>query len=266
MVDAIANIAFAALLCGVLWFMFTGMRSKHGPAKSLRGLNRYGDPPPWGATVLTALACVTLARFSDSTWRWPAFEWTCLWTAVIIGVLCGLFGGKKWLQGTCDFVCGTATIAALLAWVAEARSGSLATSVVAVCLFLIMVIAWLVRPGRRSHEYRPIGFPMFAATDVTIFLASSVGESLFPTLDFWARATLGLLLAVVLAFMPWSVLMLAAVGVAFADLYLSFVLGGGDEVRQEWFVVQLLTVTGALLAQLLGRFFSAPFRSGGIFG
>lgn len=206
-------------LVGILLFILGGMRSGHGPAKTIKGFSRYRDPQPWATALLSGLAVAAIAVALGG----PAAVYAAL--AVGVGVACGVSSGST---GPLSYAVGLVGALAAICTSGQflAQSGPDFMLNLTLLVGLAIVFAALGVFRRRPHE----GLAWFAVVEILVFLLSPLGGSL---LDLPAAAAYGslavtIIVVVVLALVAEALLTLFAAAVALTALPLAAMGWTGD--------------------------------------
>lgn len=229
--EILLGLVLIAGLAGILLFILGGMRSGHGAAKSLRGLNRYHNPQPWAAATLSGLAIAVIA----DTLSAPTEFYTAL--ALAVGLACGWDAeGRTIIGKTVGLVGALGAVCASYLFVANSGPGLWLNLALAIGLAAVFVLLGVFR--RRPHD----GLAWFAGVEILVFMLSPFGGSLLDLAAPAAYTVVGLAIAaiVLLALTPTAVLTLAAAAVALAAPTLSLMGWSGDLGMQITYIILAL--------------------------
>lgn len=260
MSDIGASLIVLAGLIGIYLLLFRSMRGTAGPARSLAGLENYGESA-WGVALLSGFAVGDILRALGAWGQTPDALGQAATLAVILTIVvgwsCGFGAGRSVLVTLPAALVGAfAAILKSIDTVREAAASgdwTLVAMVVGVGILFgfLLVARFLISPRAMA------GLAWYAALEVVLLLAGPFGASL-GDLDVGGVVVLPLLqigIPIALALMPSVVLNLFACGVVLAEFYLAFLGYGGDFLTTAAYAITALV--GYLIGAWMRRGFGA---------
>lgn len=243
MTELVSGVVVIACLVGILWFILGSMRSGHGAAKTLKGLNRYGEPQPWATAMLGGLAVAAIA----TTISGPGIVYAGV--ALGVGAACGMGDRKDGVvQHAAGLVGALAALCASYRFVAGSGSGLWLNLILVIGLGVLFLLLGVFR--RRPYQ----GLAWFAVVDIMAFLLSPLGGSLLDLPDLAAYGSLGLAMVVTvgLALVAEALLNLFAAAVALASVAMA-AFGWTPDLTAQLTYVALALVAFAPIALVRRR-------------